>query len=96
MGQDVYTLHAQAVEHFPMNGVLVNSINKQLQINLADICEYSTENDSVRYLLTCTKVFSKYAKERGLSSVAYNIILGKYCKPTKIQMNAGTDFCYKH
>ncbi|KAF3698240.1 hypothetical protein EXN66_Car013921 [Channa argus] len=64
--QDVFTLHANAARHFPRNRILVSGIDKQFQADLVDMTAYATQNDSVRYLLTCINVFSKYAWVRCL------------------------------
>lgn len=103
LAQDVYTLHAKAAVHFPRNRVLVSGIDKQFQADLVDMGEYAEENDTVRYLLTCIDVFSKYAWVRCLSNKsgltvtkAFKDILSDGRIPVKLQTDEGTEFYNKH
>lgn len=102
LGQDVYTLHAKAGKNFPRNKVLVSGIDKQFQIDLVDMSEYSVENDGVRYLLTCIDVFSKYAwvqclqnKSAGVVTNAFKNILSQGRVPARLQTDKGTEFYNK-
>ena len=102
LGQDVYTLHAKAAQNVPRNRVLVSGIDKQFQIDLVDMSEYSIENDNVRYLLTCIDVFSKFAwvrclknKSAGVFTNAFKSILSQGRVPSRIQTDKGTEFYNK-
>ena len=97
--QDVYTLHKMAPIHFKRNRVLVNKKDWQFQADLVDMSAYSSENDGVRYLLTCIDVFSKYAWVRCLKNKsgrcvteAFKDILDEGRKPRKLQTDKGTEF----
>uniref|UniRef100_A0A669DYD4 Integrase catalytic domain-containing protein n=1 Tax=Oreochromis niloticus TaxID=8128 RepID=A0A669DYD4_ORENI len=96
---DTYTLHKPARIHFPRNRVLVNGIDKQFQADLVDMSEYMTDNDNVRYLLTCIDVFSKYAWVRCLTTktgpavaAAFEDILAEGRIPMKLQTDEGKEF----
>ena len=103
LGQDVYTLHVKAARHFPRNRVLVSGVDKQFQIDLVDMIEYSDENDGVKFLLMCIDVFSKYVWVRCLKNKsginvtkAFNNMLSEGHIPTKLQTDTGTEFYNKH
>ena len=100
--QDVYTLHAPAAKRFRRNRVYVSGIDKQFQIDLVEMGEYSKENNGVRYLLTCIDVFSKYAWVRPLNSKtgisvteAFKDILSEGRVPQLLQSDSGTEFYNK-
>lgn len=102
LGQDVYTLHAKAAVNFPRNRVLVHGIDKQFQVDLVDMSAYVSENDNVRYLLTCIDVFSKYAWVRCLKNKsatvvtnAFKDILREGRVPQKLQTDEGKEFYNK-
>lgn len=97
--QDTYTLHKPALRNFPRNRVVVNGIDKQFQIDLVDMSEYSSENDNVRYLLTCIDVFSKYAWVRCLKNKTGAVVTNSFKEilhegriPHKVQTDEGKEF----
>ena len=59
--QDAYTLHKPVRRNFKRNRVLVDGIDEQWQLDLADMQSMKKFNDGYRYLLVCVDVFSKYA-----------------------------------
>lgn len=97
--QDIYTLYKTAPVHFKRNRVLVNKIDWQFQVDLVDMAAYSSENDGVRYLLTCIDLFSKYAWVRCLKNksgkhvtAAFKDILEEGRIPHKLQTDEGKEF----
>ena len=102
MGQDTYTLHKPARRNFKRNRVIVRGIDEQWQMDLADMQSLKDYNDSYRYLLVCTDVFSKYAwiipvkSKTGPALVeAFKVILSSGRKPHKIMTDQGTEFFNK-
>ena len=103
MKQDTYTLHAPARRHFKRNRVIVGGIDKEWQLDLADVQSLMQYNDGYRYLLVCIDVFSKYAwmvpvkSKTGPALVeAFKVILTSGRKPEKIMTDQGTEFFNKH
>ena len=102
MKQDTYTLHKPMRRHFRRNRVIVDGIDHQWQMDLADMQSMQKFNDGYRYLLVCIDVFSKYAwvvplkNKTGLSVVkAFKFILASGRKPEKIT-DQGMEFFNKH
>ena len=103
MRQDAYTLHKPIHRNFKRNRVLVGGIDKQWQMDLADMQSLKEYNDGYRYLLVCIDVFSKYSwlvpikSKTGPALVeALKIILSSGRKPEKIMTDQGTEFFNKH
>ena len=59
--QRPYTLHRKARKHFPKNRIVVNRIDDQWEVDLADLNAITDQNDDYRYLFCCIDVLSKYA-----------------------------------
>ena len=59
-GQDTYILHKPARRNFKRSRVIVGGIDKQWQMDLADMQSLKDYNDGYRSLV-CIDVFSKYA-----------------------------------
>jgi len=59
--QRTYTLHKPYRSRFPRNKTLVGSIDKQWQVDLADMTRLGRANGGHRYLLTCIDCLSRYA-----------------------------------
>ena len=59
--QDAYTLHKPTRNHFKRRKTYSKGIADLFQIDLVDLTNISTHNDSYRYLLTCIDVFTKQA-----------------------------------
>ena len=103
MKQDAYTLHKLIRRHFKRNRVIVDGIDQQWQMDLADMQSMQKFNDGYRYLLVCIDVFSKYAwvvplknKTDPLLVEAFKIILASGRKPEKIIADQGTEFFNKN
>ena len=101
--QDAYTLHKPVRRNFKRNRVLVDGIDEQWQLDLADMQSMKKFNDGYRYLLVCVDVFSKYAwvvplkTKTGPDLVdAFNVVLASGRKPEKILTDRGTEFFNKH
>jgi len=59
--QRTYTLHKPYRKKFERNRTLVGSIDKQWQVDLADMTQLARANGGHRYLLTCIDCFSRFA-----------------------------------
>lgn len=100
-GQDTYTLHKPVQRRFLRNRVIVNGINDQFQLDLADVSNISKYNKGVKFLLTGIDVFSKHAwavplkdkSGKSVRSALENILLER--KPRKIQTDKGREFLNK-
>ena len=64
--QSTYTLHRQARKTYPSRKYYVNTIDSQWQMDLADMNQLQSKNDSYRYILTCIDILSRYAWARPL------------------------------
>ena len=102
MGQDTFTLHKPARRNFKRNRVIVEGIDEQWQMDLADMQSLKDYNDGYRYLHVCIDVFSKYAwivpikSKTGPALVeAFKVILSSGKKPHKIMTDQGTEFFNK-
>lgn len=96
--RDSYTLHKPIRKNFKRNRVLVSDINRQFQVDLADMQSLSETNEGYKYLLTCIDVFSKYAWAIPLKNklgksvkVALETIFHER-KPQVLQSDKGTEF----
>ena len=103
MKQDTYTLHKPIQRNFKRNRVIVDGIDQQWQMDLADMQSLQKFNDGYRYLLVCIDVFSKYSwmvplkNKTGPSLVkAFKVILSSGRKPEKIMMDQETEFLNRH
>ena len=103
MKQGTYKLHKPMRRNFKRNRVIVGGIDRQWQMDLADMQSMQKFNDGYRYLLVCIDVFSKYAwvvplkNKTGPSLVeAFKVILSSGRKPEKIMMDQGTEFLNRH
>ena len=95
--QFTYTVHKPVRYHFKTNRVFAEGIDNQWQADLADLGSVQKRNDSFRYLLACTDVFSKYAwaipiiNKTGTTLVsAFKAMLSSNWKPTFLQTDDGT------
>ena len=59
--QRTYSLHKPYRKRFPRNKTIVGGIDKQWQVDLADMTRLGRANGGYRYLLTCIDCFSRYA-----------------------------------
>ena len=60
--QKAYTLHKPIQRKFQRRRTRVTDIDKQLQLDLADISNLKKQNDGYRFLLCAIDVFSKYSR----------------------------------
>lgn len=99
--RDAYTLHKQVRKRFRRNKILVGTIDKQWQADLADLNVVQKENDNSRYLLTVIDCLSKYAwveplRTKGAADMAdaWRRVLARAAprKPEKVQTDKGTEF----
>ena len=59
--QRTYALHKPIRRRFKRNRTIVGGIDKQWQVDLADMTRLGRTNGGYRYLLTCIDCFSRYA-----------------------------------
>ncbi|MGI9555418.1 MAG: DDE-type integrase/transposase/recombinase [Cyanophyceae cyanobacterium] len=99
--QDVYTLHKPARRKLRAEPrVYVKHIDDQWCIDLCDMQNVSTENDGVKYILTCIDAFSKYAwavgiRNKSAESVAdgfREILRETNRRPKRIESDKGKEF----
>jgi transposase InsO family protein len=97
--QNAYTLHRPVRLRFQRRRTYAKGIDDLFQIDLADMSNVSSYNDSHRYLLTCIDVFSKYAWAVPLRTkmgrevaLAFqeNILTDRKCN--MVQSDKGTEF----
>ncbi len=102
--QHAYTLHKPARRHFTRNKTYVSGIDKQWQVDLADMQGLSRQNGGVKYLLACIDIFSKFAwvipiknKSAPIMAAAFIELFNKSAprKPKKIQSDRGKEFFNK-
>ncbi|KAJ8050807.1 hypothetical protein HOLleu_04145 [Holothuria leucospilota] len=102
-GQNTYTLHKPVKKNFARNRVLVNAIDHQWEMDLADLSSLSRYNNGYKFLLTCIDVLSKFAwviplknKSQGTLLQAVQTILSSGRKPRQqIYTDRGTEFVNK-
>ena len=99
--EDTYTLHKPYRKIFQRNKIIVSGVDKQWQVDLADMVDIGKDNDGYRYLLTCIDCFSKYAwvtpvKTKGASDmeIAFITLFSEAAprKPERIQSDKGLEF----
>ena len=108
MEKRAYTAHRPLRKKYPMKKVIVSGVNIQLQMDLVDMQQWSTENDGYRYILLTVDCFSRYAyskplktKQGPIVAQAIKEILNEAesridRKIKKIQVDMGTEFYNKH
>lgn len=96
--QYTYTMHKPARRRFSRNKIYVIGMNRQFQIDLADMVSLHKQNNGYKYLLTCIDVFSKYAwaipikNKTGDETVrAFKLVLEDRI-PKKVQSDQGKEF----
>ena len=73
--QYVYILHKPAKKKFKRNKIVVQGIDHQWQVDLADVSTLAKSDNGYRYILTCIDILSKYAWEFPMKiKTAVNII----------------------
>ena len=95
------TLHKPVRYKFRRNKVIVMSIDDQYQADLCDMTKYASQNDNMKFLLTCIDCFSKFAwalpiKNKTSSEIVrvLKIIFSKRkCK--RLQTDKGKEFLNK-
>ena len=66
MGKRAYTAHRPLHKKYLMKKEIVGGVSIQLQMDLVDMQQWSTENDGYRYILLAVYCFSRYAFSRPL------------------------------
>ena len=96
-----YSYHKQVPKHFVRNRTVVGGIDTQWQADLADMQNLASDNDDVKYLLTCIDVFSKFAwvvpiknktTKEMLLAFQKLFTVSKPRKPKRFQTDKGTEF----
>lgn len=59
-GEETYTLHKPVRKRFPRNPYITNGIDREWQMDLADLKDLKDYNNGVQYLLFVIDIFSKY------------------------------------
>ena len=102
--QDAYTLHRQYRKHFKRNPIVVGSIDKQWQADLADMSSLAKQNNGYRYLFTVIDCFSKFAWAIPLKTKSGPSLLEAMKKllaeahprkPNRLQTDKGKEFLNK-
>jgi hypothetical protein len=52
-GNSTYTKHRYARRRFPTNKVIVNGLDDTWQMDLFDMCSYSSTNNGYNWMLVC-------------------------------------------
>ncbi len=102
--QESYTLHRQARKRFPRNRIVVEEIDEQWEVDLADLPSLMKYNGDYRYLFCCIDAFSKYAwvlalkRKTGpiLAEGLRQIIDTSGRKPRRIRADKGGEFVNSH
>ena len=68
MEKRAYTSHRPLCKKYQMTRVIVGGVNRQLQMDLVDMQQWSAENDGYRYILLAIDCFSRYAFSRPLKT----------------------------
>jgi hypothetical protein len=97
-------LHKPVRIHFPKRRVFVRGIDQIWAVDLADMQQFSKENDNYKYLLCVIDVLSKFAWIRALrnktglevASALNDIISTSGRKPKLMWSDKGTEFYNKH
>ena len=99
MSRDEYTLHRPIHKKHETLKVQVGGIDDLWQADLIDVKNLASENDGIKFLLTCIDVFSKYAwvvtiKNKSATTVfeAFKEIMKSGRKPKKLQTDKGNEF----
>ena len=95
-----YVKNRPAPRKFRRRRVVVHGIDDQWGIDLADIPKLAPYNNQMRYIFICIDVFSKYLwavpmkTKRAVETaeVLKNIINSSGRKPTRVQVDKGTEF----
>ena len=102
--QRAYSFHKPAQKRYTRNKTIVYGIDSQWQADLADMQALASENNGIKYLLTCIDVFSKFAwvipvKDKSAKTMleALDHLLHQSAprKPKKLQTDKGTEFLNK-
>ena len=98
--QRSYTLHRPARKHFPRNRIVVDRIDQQWEVDLADLPAIVDQNDGYRYLFCCIDVLSKFAwviplkRKTGTALVAgfEDIFASTERRPQTVRADKGGEF----
>ena len=97
--QDVYTLHKPVKKKIKRNRIVVQGIDHQWQVDLADVTTLSKSNNGYRYILTCIDILSKYAWTYPMKNKTGSDVIKIFDKifkdgrvPIKLQSDGGREF----
>ena len=97
--EDTYTLNRALNQRFPRNRVVVDGIDSQWDVDLADLALLEKSNDGFRYFLLAIDIFSRYVWVRPLKTkyakeivTALKSILAEGRHPQSIRTDGGREF----
>lgn len=96
--QTTYTIHRDLKRKFKTNKIIVRDKSEQMQIDLADMITYESENDGFRYILTCIDCLTRYAYAIPLMRKQESHVLAalkkifQQNKPQVVQFDKGGEF----
>lgn len=102
--QIVNELHKGARKNFPRRHTIIKNYFDLWQIDLAEMQQYSVENDGYRYILVCINCYSKYVytvpikNKTGMEvmNAMEKIIKKAAYAPINLQSDQGKEFYNKH
>ena len=97
--ENTYTLNRALIRKFPRNRVIVEGIDSQWDIDLADLALLEKDNDGYKYVLLAIDVFSRYVWVRPLKTKyakevvkALQSIFAEGRTPHSIRTDGGKEF----
>lgn len=97
--QEPYALNRFARHNFPTNRVVVEGLDSQWDVDLADLKDIKKHNDGYSYWLVCIDIFSRYAFVRALKTKSSKDVIGAFKSifkdgrvPKTIRSDAGSEF----
>jgi hypothetical protein len=98
-GNSTFRKHRYARKRFPTNKVILNGTDDTWQMDLVDMCSYSSSNNGYNWILVCIDVFSKFVWIQLLKTKAANPVAGAFREiishgrePKNLQCDEGTEF----
>ncbi len=98
-GLDEYTVNKDNRKRFKRNRIIVDNLQQQFQMDLADMSLYKAENDGITFLLVVIDCFSKLASVQPIKSKTGAEVLAGLKKvfrelgePQKLQCDKGKEF----
>ena len=97
-----YSTNKAVKRNFPRQQVIVSGIDAQFDADLANLTDYSEENDGYKYLLAVIDIFSRYAwvepiKNKSSKEIvkAFDSIISQGRVPKVLRTDAAKDFTSK-